>query len=130
VANFAQNDDVLFGHQRTALAARQARGLEITTDSFSERLRCRRGRGSKSGVARISASAIAASPSLATLVGEQTRITWPAEWDLRIAMHDPVPVYPHALIWRADNPHPALAALRDYLGRQRSASPDTWAPSW
>ena len=74
---------------------------------------------------------IAASPSLATLVGEQTRITWPAEWDLRrIAVHDPVPVYPHALIWRADNPHPALTALRDYLGPQRSASPGTWAPSW
>jgi DNA-binding transcriptional LysR family regulator len=74
---------------------------------------------------------IAASPSLATLVGEQTRITWPAEWDLRrIAVHDPVSVYPHALIWRADNPHPALTALRDYLGPQRSASPGTWAPSW
>ena len=74
---------------------------------------------------------IVASPSLATLVGEQTRMTWPAEWDLRrIAVHDPVPVYPHALIWRADNPHPALTALRDYLGPQRSASPGTWAPSW
>jgi hypothetical protein len=74
---------------------------------------------------------IAASPSLATLVGEQTRITWPAEWDLRrIAVHDPAPVYPHALIWRAYNPHPALTALRDYLGPQRSASPGTWAPSW
>jgi hypothetical protein len=74
---------------------------------------------------------IAASPSLATLVGEQTRITWPAEWDLRrIAVHDPAPVYPHALIWRAYNPHPALTALRDYLGPQRSASPGAWAPSW
>lgn len=74
---------------------------------------------------------MAASPSLATLVGEQTRITWPAEWDLRrIAVHDPVPVYPHALIWRADNPHPALTALRNYLGPPRSASLGTWAPSW
>lgn len=74
---------------------------------------------------------IGASPSLATLVGEQTRITWPAEWDLRrIAVHDPVPVYAHALIWRADSPHPALTALRDYLGPQRYASPGTWAPSW
>jgi DNA-binding transcriptional LysR family regulator len=62
---------------------------------------------------------IAASASLATLVGEQSRITWPAEWDLRrISVHDPVPVYPHALIWRADNPHPALTALRDYLSRR------------
>ena len=38
---------------------------------------------------------IAASPSLATLVGKQTRITWPAEWDLRrIAVHDPAPRLP------------------------------------
>ncbi|MGB6612572.1 MAG: hypothetical protein WBE95_00715 [Trebonia sp.] len=34
-------------------------------------------------------------------------------------MHDPMPVYPH----------PALTALRDYLGPQRSASPGTWAPA-
>ena len=74
---------------------------------------------------------IAASPSLATLVGEQTRITWPADWDLRrIEIRDPVPVYPHALLWRAGNPHPALAALRDYLGPPRSALPGTWAPKW
>ena len=74
---------------------------------------------------------IAASPPLATLVGEQTRITWPAEWDLRrIAVHDLVPVYPHELIWRAGNRHPALTALRDYLGPPRSASPGTWAPEW
>jgi hypothetical protein len=74
---------------------------------------------------------IAASSSLPTLVGEQTRITWPAEWDLRrIVVHDPVPVYPHALTWRVDNPHPALTALRDYLGPPRSASPATWVPSW
>lgn len=50
---------MLSGHQRTALAAGQARGLEITTGSFNERLRRRRGRGSKSGVARISTPAIA-----------------------------------------------------------------------
>jgi hypothetical protein len=72
---------------------------------------------------------IAASPSLATLVGEQTRITWPAEWDLRrIAVHDPAPVYPHALIWRAYNPHaarlPGPAAIREprHLGAKLVAS--------
>ena len=33
-------------------------------------------------------------------------------WPVR----DPVPVYPHSLIWHGDNPHPALAALRKHLG--------------
>jgi hypothetical protein len=41
-----------------------------------------------------------------------------------------VPVYAHALIWRADNPHSALTSLRDYLGPTLSASPGTWAPTW
>lgn len=50
---------MLSGHQRTALAAGQARGLGITADSLSERLRRLPGRGSKSGVARISTPAIA-----------------------------------------------------------------------
>ena len=27
-----------------------------------------------------------------------------------------IPVYPHSLIWRGDNPHPALAVLRSHLG--------------
>jgi hypothetical protein len=57
---------------------------------------------------------IAGSPAVATLVGEQTQLTWPGDWDLRrIAMRDPTPVYPHSLIWRRDNPHPALTALHD-----------------
>ena len=76
---------------------------------------------------------IAGAPALATFVGEQTRLLWPAEYDLRrIALHDPAPVYPHSLIWRRDNPHPALATLRDYLGstppRHRDA--ETWTPNW
>ena len=76
---------------------------------------------------------IAVSPALATFVGEQTRLLWPADWDLRrIAVHDPTPVYPHSLIWRGDNPHPALAVLRSHLG---SAPPSrrpaaTWTPKW
>ncbi|CAM4008027.1 hypothetical protein NOGI109294_22110 [Nocardiopsis gilva] len=77
--------------------------------------------------------AIADSPALATFVGEQTRLVWPADHDLRrIAVHSPTPVYPHSLIWRRDNPHPGLAKLRGYLG---SAQPDrcdaeTWTPHW
>jgi DNA-binding transcriptional LysR family regulator len=76
---------------------------------------------------------IADSPDLATLVGEQTRLLWPADYGLRrIAVHDPTPVYPHSLIWRNDNPHPALTALRNYLGanRPRRRDNETWTPGW
>ena len=70
---------------------------------------------------------------LASLVGEQTRLLWPADYGLRrIAVRDPTPVYPHSLIWRSDNPHPALTALRRYLGSVRPGRRDagTWTPSW
>jgi hypothetical protein len=75
---------------------------------------------------------IADSRALTTFVGEQTRLAWPAEYGLRrIALHGPTPVYPHSLIWRGDNPHPALTALRGHLG---SAPPShrggTWTPAW
>jgi DNA-binding transcriptional LysR family regulator len=73
---------------------------------------------------------IADSPLLATFVGVQTRMVWPADHDLRrIPLRDPTPVYPHSLIWRADNPHPALAALRAHLGTARRDA-DTWTPRW
>jgi DNA-binding transcriptional LysR family regulator len=77
--------------------------------------------------------ALADSPALATLVGEGTRLRWPAEYDLRrIPVHHPAPVYPHSLIWRADNPHPALTALRDHLGSTPRGPRDTgtWTPIW
>jgi DNA-binding transcriptional LysR family regulator len=76
---------------------------------------------------------IADSSALATFVGEQTRLLWPADYDLRrIAMHDPTPVYPHSLIWRSDNPHPALTTLRNYLASTQPNHPDanTWTPKW
>ncbi|HEX5288858.1 MAG TPA: LysR family transcriptional regulator [Streptosporangiaceae bacterium] len=84
---------------------------------------------------------LAGSPGLATFVGEQTRLLWPADYDLRrIVVRDPVPVYPHSLIWRGDNPHPALARLRRYLTAGppgRSVTPawtptstPTWTPAW
>jgi hypothetical protein len=76
---------------------------------------------------------LADSPDLASLVGEQTRLLWPGDYGLgRIAVRDPTPVYPHSLIWRNDNPHPALAALRDYLAATRTRQRDygTWAPGW
>ncbi|MFG1999622.1 LysR family transcriptional regulator [Spirillospora sp. NPDC048911] len=73
---------------------------------------------------------IADSATLATFVGEQTRLAWPADHGLlRIAVHDPTPVYPHSLIWRGDNPHPTLKALRDHLGIAQP-DPRTWTPIW
>ncbi|MFD9903995.1 LysR family transcriptional regulator [Streptomyces sp. NPDC059063] len=73
---------------------------------------------------------IADSPVLATFVGAGTRLVWPAGQDLRrVPVHDPTPVYPHSLIWRGDNPHPALAALRAHLGTARPGT-GTWTPVW
>ncbi|MCX5388682.1 LysR family transcriptional regulator [Streptomyces sp. NBC_00094] len=76
---------------------------------------------------------VADSPELATLVGTGTRLVWPDSHDLRrIPVHDPTPVYPHSLIWSADNPHPALVALRDHLATTASglSGTDIWTPSW
>jgi DNA-binding transcriptional LysR family regulator len=76
---------------------------------------------------------IADSAELATLVGESSRYLWPDRCDLRrIPIRDPTPVYPMSLIWRDDNPHPALMELRNYLHSRRTNSPDTnvWMPKW
>jgi hypothetical protein len=76
---------------------------------------------------------IADSSALATLVGERSRYLWPDSYDLRrIPIRCPTPVYPMSLIWRVDNPHPALSTLRDYLDADRVAAPDTevWVPNW
>ncbi|MFE3942306.1 LysR family transcriptional regulator [Streptomyces sp. NPDC059118] len=79
---------------------------------------------------------IADTPALATFMGEQTRLVWPAGHGLRrIPVTDPTPVYPHSLIWRRDNPHPALTTLRDHLDSARPGRPGrsdsgTWKPAW
>lgn len=74
---------------------------------------------------------IADSMTLATFVGARTRLVWPADHDLRrIALRDPTPVYPHFLLWRADNPHPGIAALRDHLATRTPVDADTWTPDW
>ncbi|HEV2639564.1 MAG TPA: LysR family transcriptional regulator [Actinocrinis sp.] len=76
--------------------------------------------------------AIAGSPTLATLVGANTRLLWPADYDLRrIALRDPTPVYPHSLIWRSDNRHPALALLREFsIAGHETGAASTWVPEW
>jgi DNA-binding transcriptional LysR family regulator len=80
--------------------------------------------------------AIAESPSLATFAGAGTHLVWPAGHDLRrVPMRGPAPLYPHSLIWRTDNAHPALAALHAHLA---NAAPDpayavdgpVWTPRW
>ncbi|MGW0718788.1 LysR family transcriptional regulator [Streptomyces sp. NPDC002778] len=76
---------------------------------------------------------IADTPALATFMGEQTRLVWPAGHGLRrIPLTGPTPVYPHALLWHRDNPHPALTTLRTHLAATTAAhdAPGTWAPSW
>ncbi|GHD12799.1 LysR family transcriptional regulator [Streptomyces violarus] len=76
---------------------------------------------------------IAASPTLATFLSERTPLVWPTDHDLRLVpVRDPMPVYPHALLWRTDNPHPGLAALRDHLlaTRPRLTEGAVWRPSW
>lgn len=71
---------------------------------------------------------------IATVVGKRDRYLWPAWYDLRrIPLRNPTPIYPHSLIWLSANPHPGLAALRNYLGalrQPRSHEPDVWLPSW
>ncbi|MFC8955476.1 LysR family transcriptional regulator [Streptomyces sp. NPDC057101] len=77
---------------------------------------------------------VADTPALATFMGERTRLVWPAGHGLRrIPVTDPTPVYPHALLWHRDNPHPALAILRAHLAAATPAPVDTagtWTPGW
>ena len=76
---------------------------------------------------------IADSSELATLVGKGSQYLWPDSYDLRrIPVRDPTPIYPLSVIWRDDNPHPALVTLRDYLDSRRVDAPGTevWTPKW
>ena len=73
---------------------------------------------------------IADSATLASLVSEHTQILWPANYDLRrIPLRGPMPVYPHSLVWREDNAHPGLAALRAHcLATKATFDEETWTP--
>ncbi|WP_041759468.1 LysR family transcriptional regulator [Pseudonocardia dioxanivorans] len=83
--------------------------------------------------AEVQLTEIAASPTLATLVGPGSRYFWPASYDLRrIPVVDPVPVFPLSVVWRRDNAHPVLASLLAFL-RDRHGSRargDEWLPRW
>jgi DNA-binding transcriptional LysR family regulator len=76
---------------------------------------------------------VADTPALATFMGDHTRLVRPAGHGLRrIPVTDPTPVYPHALLWHRDNPHPALAALRAHLAATAAGhdAAGTWTPDW
>ncbi|MFF4079808.1 LysR family transcriptional regulator [Streptomyces sp. NPDC001777] len=77
---------------------------------------------------------IADTPTLATFMGGNTRLVWPTGHGLRlIPVTDPMPVYPHSLLWHRDNPHPALAALRAHLAATTATGREaagTWTPDW
>jgi DNA-binding transcriptional LysR family regulator len=76
---------------------------------------------------------LAGSAELATLAGERTRYLWPDSYDLRrVPVREPVPIYPMSLIWRDDNPHPALRDLRDHLSTRRAGArgEQVWLPEW
>jgi DNA-binding transcriptional LysR family regulator len=76
---------------------------------------------------------IASSATLATFVSEHTPLVWPAGHDLRrIPLKDPIPLYPHSLIWRTHNPHPSLASLRRHLTAAYPGRPTSsiWTPDW
>lgn len=74
---------------------------------------------------------IADNAELATFWGTGVR---PARTDgvRLIPVIRPTPVYPHSLIWRADNPHPGLAELRRHLAKswRSTRQSTTWTASW
>jgi DNA-binding transcriptional LysR family regulator len=75
---------------------------------------------------------IADSADVASFVPTQMQVVWPADQDLRrIPIRDPQLMYPHSLMWRADNPHPALAGLRKYVAAAPPLFPadgPVWVP--
>ncbi|MEV4442170.1 LysR family transcriptional regulator [Streptomyces sp. NPDC049577] len=85
---------------------------------------------------------IADTPALATFMSERTFPQLPLGGapDARAAGHGlrripvtgPTPVYPHSLLWRRDNPHPALATLRAHLAATSPGgdTTGTWVPGW
>ncbi|MGW4369338.1 LysR family transcriptional regulator [Nocardia takedensis] len=74
---------------------------------------------------------LAESADLATLVGAGTRYLWPDRYDLRrLPIGPPTPIYPLSMIRRADNRHPALDELHDFLLARNCAPPEVWLPTW
>jgi DNA-binding transcriptional LysR family regulator len=75
---------------------------------------------------------VAESSDVASLVGEKPRLAWSDGHDLRrIPVVGPTPVYPHSLLWRTENAHPALAMLRRHLAAtgQPTGAAGSWTPA-
>ena len=75
---------------------------------------------------------VAESADVASFVGVKPRLAWPNGHDLRrIPVVDPTPVYPHSLVWRTENAHPALALLRGHLGAPagETNAVGSWTPA-
>lgn len=71
--------------------------------------------------------ALRTSSTLATFAGAAQPST--EDDGLRlIELRDPIPVYPHSLIWHKDNHHPTLDQLRLHLGRVRAPAGESWSP--
>lgn len=76
---------------------------------------------------------VAHSSTLATILGEHIRISWPSKYALRrIPIRNPMLVYPHSMLWRVDDTHPGLAELRGYVASKAKVyrHRDAWCPSW
>ena len=76
---------------------------------------------------------VSESESLATFTAPGMRLMWTLQHDLRrIAIRDPELIFPFSFIWRIDNQHPSLAALRSHLASlpSRQHQEDAWFPSW
>jgi DNA-binding transcriptional LysR family regulator len=72
---------------------------------------------------------IAASRSLMTFVGERSRVALPSAPALaRLAVVDPVPLYPWSLIWRSQTRHPGTRRLIAHV--KRSFKPPGSAAVW
>ncbi|MFD8571571.1 LysR family transcriptional regulator [Streptomyces sp. NPDC059639] len=81
------------------------------------------------------ARTITASDDLGTFIGTRTPLTRPTGLGLHfVALARPTPVYPHWLLWRDDNPHPALRLLRAHLADRYEREPvpddELWVPDW
>jgi DNA-binding transcriptional LysR family regulator len=70
---------------------------------------------------------LADSADIATFVGEHLRLLWPDHYGLRrVHVREPTLVYPHSLLWRVDDSHPALPVLRAHLTGDYRRLPNAW----
>ncbi|MCM6774626.1 LysR family transcriptional regulator [Nocardia sp. CDC159] len=74
-------------------------------------------------------SRVAASDILTSFTGEGFLTPWHPHIR-RLPIVDPVPTYPHALLWSSANSHPGLPHLIDYFRENYNAdiAPDCWIP--